>query len=400
MYDEKKARPGMRKGAIEALNKRLSSLEQMFVGQGILLKPLLERALQDTKAADARIHGVSTAENLSDQVEGLKRTLTDAATSPNLGLESNQDSRTVLAFQESSTLDPQLPQDEVVDELVEWYFDHVHPWIPMLHVRIFRDKLRTSQRREVLTILYAIVSLCLRFKDIPSLGRQEKQDLALRCRHAVILHSMERFSVANLQALVVIAFDIIGSGRGPSAWSVVGSMTRTVEQLRLSVEDEDGQWKKDAQAYLIQRMSFLRESENWVELEERRRVFWNVFLMDRFCSVATGWNNSLTRADVRRRLPCEGALWQAGTPVPTPYFGIAGRPTSASQQVATPTSERHPADDEELESIGGFAFCIEATESLNLVTRFFLEEPLNFNDTQEVQLWLMRFKELDLRLVK
>lgn len=83
----------------------------------------------------------------------------------------------------------------------------------------------------------------------------------------------------------------------------------------------------------------------------------------------------------------------------TPLFGIAERPPTAHQPL-TPTSERLSIDDDELNSIGGFAFCIEATESLNLVTSFFLQHPLAFNDMQEMQLWLVRFKELDLRLIK
>ena len=114
------------------------------------------------------------------------------------------------------------------------------------------------------------------------------------------------------------------------------------------------------------------------------------------------WNNSLTGADVRRRLPCEGALWEAGNPVRTPYFGIAERSSTsrANAPTLTPTSERHPADEEEVDCIGGFAFCIEATESLNLVTTFFLRQPVNFDNSQEMQVWLMKFKELDLRLVK
>lgn len=64
-------------------------------------------------------------------------------------------------------------------------------------------------------------------------------------------------------------------------------MTRTVEQLRLSVEEEEGRALEGE--YLIRRMSFLRQAESWPEVEERRRVFWNVFLMDRFCSIATGY---------------------------------------------------------------------------------------------------------------
>lgn len=66
-------------------------------------------------------------------------------------------------------------------------------------------------------------------------------------------------------------------------------MTRTVEQLRLSVEEEEERTMEGE--YLIRRMSFLREPEFWPEAEERRRVFWNVFLMDRFCSIATGYDN-------------------------------------------------------------------------------------------------------------
>lgn len=71
-----------------------------------------------------------------------------------------------------------------------------------------------------------------------------------------------------------------------------------------------------------------------------------------------------------------------------------------AQQGLTPTTERFTANENEADSIGGFAFCIEATESLNLVTKFFLQHGINFRSLQSIQIWLMRFKELDLRLVR
>ncbi|TDZ34240.1 hypothetical protein C8035_v009529 [Colletotrichum spinosum] len=205
---------------------------------------------------------------------------------------------------------------------------------------------------------------------------------------------MESFSVENLQALTIIAFDTIGSGRGPSAWSIVGSMTRTVEQLQLSVEDED---QAPASKHLIRRMEFLRPCRFWGEREERRRVFWNIFLMDRFCSIATGWNFSLTSADVKRRLPCEGALWEAGKPLqtPTPYFGVADQSSGSSGTLPTARPEEAAQD-----SLGGFAYCIEATESLSLVTSFFLQQTIDVSKPHEIQVWLMKFKQLDLRLVQ
>lgn len=169
-------------------------------------------------------------------------------------------------------------------------------------------------------------------------------------------------------------------------------MTRTVEQLQLSVEEED---QAQSAEFLIKRMAFLRPCKSWIEREERRRIFWNVFLMDRFCSIATGWNFSLTSADAKRRLPCEGALWEEGRPLktPAPYFGVADKTAGGSLPTARPELE-------DQRSIGGFAYCIEASESLSLVTTFFLRHAVNVSNVQDVQMWMMRFKELDLRLVQ
>ncbi|KAF9784837.1 hypothetical protein IL306_007005 [Fusarium sp. DS 682] len=294
-----------------------------------------------------------------------------------------------------------LPPDDLVDSMVDIYFSQIHPWIPMLHGPTFRECLTSpSGRARVSTILHAIVSLCIRFSDDPQLqiAPELRAQYSTSCRQTVILASMESFSVENLQALTICAFDIIGSGRGPSAWSIVGSMTRTVEQLRLSTEQDETQSHQSTSKALIQRMAFLPPAATWTEVEERRRIFWNVFLMDRFCSICTGWNLSLTSADVTRRLPCEGAIWEAGEPseTPTPYFGISTRSRDPEKDYLAATRDT----EEGQTSLGGFAFSIEAMESLSLVTSFFLQYEVNFKEVHKVQRWLMRFKQLDLRLVQ
>lgn len=294
-----------------------------------------------------------------------------------------------------------MPPDDLVDSLVEIYFRTVHSWIPMLHVRKFRALLSTpAQRATVTTVLQAIVSLCIRFSQDPRLQQDPslRSWYASRCRQAVILQSMEAFSVQNIQALIICAFDTIGSGRGPSAWSIVGSMARTVEQLRLSHEDDENSKQAPLTKSLMRRMAFLSPCAGWQEAEERRRVFWNVFLMDRFCSITTGWNLSLTSADIDRRLPCEGAIWEGSDHLdtPTPFFGILDQPQH--RQGYLPAAD---VDSEEGQtSLGGFAYCIEATESLRLVTSFFLQHEVDFTKPDDVQKWMVRFKQLDLRLVQ
>ena len=191
----------------------------------------------------------------------------------------------------------------------------------------------------------------------------------------------------------------IGRGRGPSSWSIIGNMVGTVEQLQLNVEEDELYGSSNAGETLIRRMLFLTPSKSWSEAEERRRVFWTVFLMDRFCSVSTGWKMSLTGADIKRRLPCEGAIWGQEQEVRTPYFGISdskGPLSSSSGLFERQGSSRS----EDQDSIGGLAYNIEATESLALVTNFFLHHAFVVNDTEKAQLWLMKFKELDLRLIQ
>lgn len=104
-----------------------------------------------------------------------------------------------------------FPPDCIVDSLVEIYFERIHPWIPMLHVRKFRQQLADPLRRpELSTILHAITSVCARFSDDPSLGNPaSRDDIVRKSRETVILRSMESFSVKNLQALIICAFDTV-----------------------------------------------------------------------------------------------------------------------------------------------------------------------------------------------
>ena len=56
----------------------------------------------------------------------------------------------------------------------------------------------------------------------------------------------------------------------------MGSLTRTVEYLQLSVEFEE-----EKEHPLLIPSPLLSPPANWTEVETRRRVFWNVFNLDR-----------------------------------------------------------------------------------------------------------------------
>lgn len=70
----------------------------------------------------------------------------------------------------------------------------------------------------------------------------------------------------------------LGDGQTSKAWSLIGSLTRTVQYLHLSVEDADS----DERSALLSGLPKLSHSDDWIETEERRRVFWCIFLLDRY----------------------------------------------------------------------------------------------------------------------
>jgi hypothetical protein len=230
---------------------------------------------------------------------------------------------------------------------------------------------------------------------------------------------MDCISVDSLQSLIILAFNDIGDGNAEKVWSIIGSMTRTVEYAQLAQEQEENEQRPFFQPYAP-----LQHTHDWTETEERRRVFWNIFLLDRLCSVTTGWNTSLTSDDVFRRLPCDGHLWRKQEPVPTPYFGIwdkskgrIGNPidymsrhpspghggnnlgfhNSASDAAIAPSYPQNQSSD--MSTVGALAYNIEATESMSRVMSYFLQQKVNVREQSDISSWLTRFKELDLRLV-
>lgn len=221
------------------------------------------------------------------------------------------------------------------------------------------------------------------------------------------------------EVTIIVTIDIkthnlqLNDGQSHRAWPLIGSLTRTIGYLQLTSEPSAA-----SQSSLLMRpVRLVLPSNDWTELEERRRLFWIIFMLDRFCSVTTGWDTSLTSDDVHRRLPADGGYFTREEPVVTPYFGIwnkaAARIGRSLANVPAPYSEEDPIAEQpqgaspnsangyiDASKLGAFAYCVEATESLSQVTTFFLQQRINAQDKEHAVGWLTRFKELDLRLVQ
>lgn len=104
-----------------------------------------------------------------------------------------------------------LPPDHIVNELVDLYFSNIHPWIPILHLKHFREHLiDPDERKTAHPILCAIVSVTARISNNPYFANGDIcRDYIKRNREKVILDSMDSFSLENLQAQIILAFDTV-----------------------------------------------------------------------------------------------------------------------------------------------------------------------------------------------
>ena len=229
IYDDRKLKPGLRAGAVDALSRRIETLENMFLGQGVLWREIWEGVFPG-RVFPGVDNGNGNGDGIPGRKESIKRSLLQVAaetenshdSQPGEGSARPAKRRMTAIEPPTNDKEPftpnQIIESELMTCLVEFYFDNIHHWIPILHIHRFRQQLKSREGRgRAVYVLYAIIAACIRFVHGPVLADEEKKSaVAEKCRREVVLHSMESFSVENLQALVIIAFDTV---RIPTSYS-------------------------------------------------------------------------------------------------------------------------------------------------------------------------------------
>ncbi|CAH0052232.1 unnamed protein product [Clonostachys solani] len=442
IYDSLKNKPGLKRGTVEKLTKRIDSLERQILDRD---DPLPNETLEQTTAkavaversdSDTSAFTALTLETkiLSSTISELSRTISVLTEASRAKTSSPAEPETRSAkrqkVDDSSAIVPggsatraltiTLGSQEDVESLLETYFANLHPWIPMIHGSLFRNNV-TDKDGELDNelVLHAILIGASRYND----QRKTPVDISIEsfqtsCDH-ILLTANQSLRVKNLQALIILAFKYLGDGDLTRAWPIVAALTRMAEFLGICVEQSEV--GAHAESFFTPHPQAL--PQNWAEEEEIRRVFWNIFILDRICSITTGWKVALTADNSSRRLPVCGTFWNENAPRVTPYFSIWDKSaTKISNSVAflpahsvSPKQPTDPSNDGEdvspgeashstpylnTSNTGAFAYFVESLESLYQVNEYFLRQRVNFDNRQEVFSWLTRFKELDFRLVQ
>ncbi|KKK15186.1 hypothetical protein ARAM_002011 [Aspergillus rambellii] len=183
-----------------------------------------------------------------------------------------------------------LPPLPVLQSVIETFFVHVHNQ-PYSYIQeaSFRQKLETDTLPNCL--LLAVLASAVRFSSHEYYGGQRLEATEVYARESWMSVLMEHLMAAdNLNLEVVQAVNMLAivdytAGRVSSAWLKIGLAARVSQDLRLMAEPS----------------GFL----SFTEQEERRRLFWSGYLLDRLISCGKSRPLAIHDDDCNVQLPCD-----------------------------------------------------------------------------------------------
>ncbi|KAH8697974.1 fungal-specific transcription factor domain-containing protein [Talaromyces proteolyticus] len=199
-------------------------------------------------------------------------------------------------------VETELPQ-ESLSELCHIFFRDIHPTLPILHPSKYFHKKNLHKSDDGIRCLRYIVwshaaSVCESLSHMRD--RFYEQARGYACANE--MNDNVGISLIQCQALVLISYYEYKHAIFPRAWLTAGKAMRLALVLKLHRMDSGVHWN-----------STLDVSDEWVELEERRRTFWSAFCVDSYSGFGGGFLSMTDESDISTYLPSEDEAFENDT---------------------------------------------------------------------------------------
>ncbi|KAJ4292564.1 hypothetical protein N0V90_009227 [Kalmusia sp. IMI 367209] len=277
--------------------------------------------------------------------------------------------------------DKDFPPYDLLYGLVDLFFKHIYPWCPILHRQATLNSLfgDASLEEADRILLHAIVATTLKFSTDQRLTAEKRTHYHKNSKEKVLLYGIENSTVKSLQALVILSLDVVGCSNGPPGWNLLALITRSVVNLGLSVENSSPKVAPQYASIYTLRAIVLPEPTDWIMEESRRRLFWMIYVLDRYATVATAFEFALDEKEIDRQLPCRDEFFTRNAPVETRWFRTSTR---------TDYTMNRP------DNLGAFSFYVEILEILSRIHNF-LKQPVDITSLSDVEKWQGEYRTLD-----
>ncbi|KAL2833688.1 fungal-specific transcription factor domain-containing protein [Aspergillus cavernicola] len=208
----------------------------------------------------------------------------------------------------------QPPTGVVHDELDQLYLDRVHQSIPILHQRRYlswsKSSTRTPSRRCLQHAMWTLASLLsTQFRDMIEPLYQETK----RMLEHLTVEGNEHIETELAQAWVlVVTFESMRTYHR-RAWMSAGRAFRLVQAMHYHKIDNP----------VEKRGVSSPQHGDFIEVEERRRVFWMAYFLDHIISMRDDWPITLNEHVICTRLPASDFDFQNGHQELGPFLSEA-----------------------------------------------------------------------------
>ncbi|KAL4977529.1 fungal-specific transcription factor domain-containing protein [Aspergillus desertorum] len=310
-YDEARKKSGPKRGYVKQLEARLAQVETLLKTQEpttVTVPQPKDHAFPvglPREPAGAGMHVMGGMSSSISPTEG------PAPSGPTSYTPERMNTASSFGWDMISLgLEEPFPAREVIDELNLIYFDKVHPFLPIIHRPRYMAAMDFAPNSRPPACLQYIVwahasAVSEKYYNLHALFYQ-------RARKYAELDQMKGLGEGILTLTHCQAWLLIGCYEYkmmffPRAWLSAGSASRLAVMLGLHRLDGEGLEVKQC----------LPLPRDWTEKEERRRVFWMAFNVDRYASIGTGWPTCIDERDIMTNLPASEEAFVNGIPEKT-----------------------------------------------------------------------------------
>ncbi|KAL4862703.1 hypothetical protein BDV12DRAFT_178457 [Aspergillus spectabilis] len=295
-YDEARKKSGPKRGYVKQLEARLAQVETLLKTQDPIVPqtqaPSFSVALPN-EPIGTEMHAIGNSMNNSiSPIEGPSATGPSSSFTP----EGADAARNFGWDMISLGLEEPLPAREVVNELNQIYFEKTHAYVPIIHRPRFMAAMDFAPNSRPPACLQYIVwchaaAVSEKYSNLHSLFYQRARKYAELDQMKGLGESV--LTLAHVQTWLLIGCYEYKMMFFPKAWLSTGVAARLAVMLGLHRLDGEGLEVKQC----------LPPPRDGTEKEERRRVFWMTFAVDRYASIGTGWPTCIDERDIMTNLP-------------------------------------------------------------------------------------------------
>ncbi|KAI9764835.1 MAG: hypothetical protein M1840_007981 [Geoglossum simile] len=239
-----------------------------------------------------------------------------------------------------------------VQAIIDTYFLTVHTWMPIVSKKRLYQQLMNPlvEQNADFGLLYLCLKLVIQRPHEPPASVQTPL-YSIAKRFYFLVETSGVYSLTLLQAGILISLYELGHAVYPAAYLSLGQCARLGHALGIHGKDTP---------------QMLHKVGTWTELEERRRVWWAVVILERYVNLGSKGHPLATEDPSRDTyLPANDTMWDGSVG----FFSTSGHPGTHKHPQEIITNEPLLVSSSTNIQVGCFARLAQASHLLGRVLR-------------------------------